>query len=480
MKQTTKNIVFASLPFGWVALFWYVYDQVIQTINVQTFAIGPTLSGFIVALDNIIGLAILPLFGILTDRTHTSWGKRTPYIFYGTIVSMLAFLAVGLCASYQAFWGYILSLLVCLVAMAAYRPAAYALVPDITPEPQRSAANAVTNMVGVVFNLIAILITAFFLTKSNIAKSNYLPIFALVVLFSIVAMCIYMKSNVERRCSVVEPKTERQKEKDAHIEKQIPPAETKPLHAKAQKRNKFLILVAVFVFYMAFNAIMSNLTNYATYVLHQEWVVLPAVVTLAGGALGMYPAATWAAKRGRKSTMLTGFFIMFGGFLPIALLSYAKDAPSIVATLLMYLCFAVVGFGYSLIMVNIYPLFLEYGGEHIGGSAGIYSSIMTVAMVITPILSGMLIEWSGGLLGVFYITAEGISKCGDFRVLAPYCGVNLLAGIIAIFLMYDDHYIPGQETDDAKDAVVPETTHLVDGTADTEVAVALDADQSAE
>lgn len=444
MKQSTKNIILASLPYGWVALFWYVYDQVIQTINVQTFSVGPTVSGVIVALDNIIGLVILPLFGMLSDRTHTGWGKRTPYIFYGTIVALISFLAVGIFASEQIFWGYILALMMCLIAMAAYRPAAYALVPDITPEPQRSAANAITNMVGVVFNLIAIAICAVFLTQSNIKRSNYIPIFALVVFFSLIAMIWYMLSAVERHCSVTYPKTEKQKEREAQEEKQIPPEQESPVHSKFLKRNKTLILVAVFAFYMAFNAVMSNLTNYATYVLEQEWVVLPAVVTLAGGALGMYPAATWAVKRGRKTTMLRGFLFMFGGFLPIALLSYFR-LDSVLVNLGMHVCFAIVGFGYSLIMVNIYPLFLEYGGDHIGGSAGVFASVMTVAMVITPILSGILIEWFGRILDVEYITADGIVKLGDYRALAPYCGICLLVGIFAIIAMYDDHYIPGEE-----------------------------------
>ncbi len=47
------------------------------------------------ALDNILALILLPVFGALSDKTNTKIGKRKPYIIIGTIVAAVFFTFVS-------------------------------------------------------------------------------------------------------------------------------------------------------------------------------------------------------------------------------------------------------------------------------------------------------------------------------------------------------------------------------------------------
>lgn len=135
MKFDKRNVALASLVFGWISIFWNVYDQLIQSINTYSFALEPYESGWILAIDNIVGLFILPLFGHFSDRCKSRFGKRTPYIYAGTAISLIGLCLVGVFASERQLAPYIVSLTVTLVAMAAYRSAGLSLVPDSYTNP---------------------------------------------------------------------------------------------------------------------------------------------------------------------------------------------------------------------------------------------------------------------------------------------------------------------------------------------------------
>lgn len=135
MKFDKRNVALASLVFGWISIFWNVYDQLIQSINTYSFALEPYESGWILAIDNIVGLFVLPLFGHFSDRCKSRFGKRTPYIYVGTAISLIGLCLVGVFASKRQLAPYIVSLTVTLVAMAAYRSAGLSLVPDSYTNP---------------------------------------------------------------------------------------------------------------------------------------------------------------------------------------------------------------------------------------------------------------------------------------------------------------------------------------------------------
>ena len=95
MKLNYKRTVFVGFAFFLICLFWQAYDTLIPKILINKFGLNQTWSGFIMALDNLLALFLLPLFGSLSDKTKTRLGKRTPYILLGTILSCVLFVGLS-------------------------------------------------------------------------------------------------------------------------------------------------------------------------------------------------------------------------------------------------------------------------------------------------------------------------------------------------------------------------------------------------
>lgn len=439
MKLKLKTILYASLPFGWITIFWYGYDQLIQAINIQTFGLSSTVSGAILAIDNVLGLFLLPLFGMLSDKTNSKIGKRTPYVLAGTAVALTAFVFVGVFASEKKLALYIIALIISLIAMASYRSPALAMVPDVTPEPLRSKANATTNLVSAAFNLVAIAIVTPFLTTKYIAASNYYPVVLGLVAASlatvIVFCCVYRENKA---LAVYKSDLEDLRlfqEEIARGEAEAPKTMEVSTEEKSA-RNKFLCLAAVFFFYMAYNALVSNLTNYSTFVLELKTLTVPIIVTMAGAIIGFLPAVKITEKFGRKTVIFIGFLFMLFALSMLAVFTLAFSELSTAILVFIYVCFGFAGFGYGFIMVNIYPLFIEYSDDSkIGSRTGVYAAVMTVAMVITPILAGVVIDGFGKLFGTTYTTAAGDVYTGDYKMLIPYCILNIVFALVATALM---------------------------------------------
>ena len=84
MKLDHKRTVLVGLAFLSICAFWQMYDNIIPLILTNTFHLDETISGAIMAADNILALFLLPFFGSLSDRSHSKIGKRMPFILFGT------------------------------------------------------------------------------------------------------------------------------------------------------------------------------------------------------------------------------------------------------------------------------------------------------------------------------------------------------------------------------------------------------------
>ena len=87
MKLNYKRTLLVGLAFLSICAFWQLYDNVVPLILKNTFDIPDDIAGVIMALDNVLALFLLPLFGKLSDRTHTRLGRRMPYILGGTLAA---------------------------------------------------------------------------------------------------------------------------------------------------------------------------------------------------------------------------------------------------------------------------------------------------------------------------------------------------------------------------------------------------------
>ena len=95
MKLNYKRTILVGFAFFLISAFWQAYDATIPVILTNKFGMSQTWSGVIMALDNILAVFMLPLFGALSDRCTTRIGKRTPFITIGTIVAAVAILCLS-------------------------------------------------------------------------------------------------------------------------------------------------------------------------------------------------------------------------------------------------------------------------------------------------------------------------------------------------------------------------------------------------
>ena len=89
MKLNNKRTVLVGLAFLSICAFWQMYDNVVPLILTNTFHMNESVSGAIMAADNILALFLLPFFGGLSDRLTTRLGRRTPFILGGTAAAVV-------------------------------------------------------------------------------------------------------------------------------------------------------------------------------------------------------------------------------------------------------------------------------------------------------------------------------------------------------------------------------------------------------
>ena len=95
MKLKYKRTIFVGFAFFLILAFWQAYDAIVPLMLVNKFGLTQSESGAIMAIDNVFALFMLPLFGALSDKTKSKYGKRTPYIVIGTVLAIAAFIGLS-------------------------------------------------------------------------------------------------------------------------------------------------------------------------------------------------------------------------------------------------------------------------------------------------------------------------------------------------------------------------------------------------
>ena len=169
MKLNYKRTLLCGFAFFGITAFWQLYDNIISLILKFDFNMAEKTAGWIMSLDNIFALFMLPLFGALSDRTTTRFGKRMPYILFGTVMAAIAFTLLPIAAEANQLVLFIVLLLCSLLAMSVYRSPAVSLMPDITPKPLRSKANAIINLMGTMGGLAVLVCVSMFMKTTYFA-----------------------------------------------------------------------------------------------------------------------------------------------------------------------------------------------------------------------------------------------------------------------------------------------------------------------
>jgi MFS family permease len=466
MKLNYKRTILVGFAFMLIMTFWQMYDGVMGKMLIDTFGLNQTWSGVILALDNLMALILLPLFGYWSDKTHTKLGRRTPFILVGTIVAAVLIVGVGIFDYYQFMavnqYGFspiyeveggfnydingvlqvtdtaiiadkgqvsllrskaifnnvtsknptfliffLLILLIVLVAMSSFRTPAVSLMPDVTPKPLRSKANAIINLMGTIGGIIALGYMTF-LAKEDTAlfkKYHYIPAIVTTSIVMLIMLLVFMLTVKETKW--VEDMQKVSLEYDINdselVEEKVVVKQGKKKIRHTMEKDVFksfvLILSSVVLWFMGYNAATSKFSVYATNVLDQKTFTLPLMVAYGTALLAYIPIGFISSKFGRRKTILAGIVIITTAFI-LAIFARPNTAW------LMYITMGVAGIGWATINVNSYPMVVELStSETVGVYTGYYYTASMAAQIVTPILSGAIMDLVGSYEPLFYYSA---------------------------------------------------------------------------
>ena len=398
MKLDTKRTFLVGFAFLAITAFWQMYDGLIPKILTDTFNLSPTVSGIIMAADNVLALFLLPLFGRLSDKCRTPLGKRRPFIIVGMIATMVLMIWIPIIDnSYFTFPSltkiilFIGVLALLLLTMAFYRSPSVALMPDITPKPLRSKANAIINLMGAIGGVLYLIFTAVMYPESKtsgVDHVNYLPLFIAVMAVIFISLMIMIFFVNEPKLAKVQQEYE-----DAHPEENLTETteNNKAVMPKPVKRSLIFLLLSVAFWYIGYNGIVTFFTNFTQNVWGVGIGGASTCLTIAtGAAIVCYiPAGILASKIGRKKTIIAGALLLASSFLAgfIYTLFVNTFHPA------LYVLFALVGIAWATINVNSFPMVVEMcHGSDIGKFTGLYYTFSMAAQIVTPIIAGFLIE----------------------------------------------------------------------------------------
>ena len=398
MKLNNKRTVLVGLAFLSICAFWQMYDNVVPLILTKTFHLNETFSGAIMAADNILALFLLPFFGTLSDRTDTKLGKRTPYILGGTLAAVILLNILPLldnsyyaAASAGKMVAFIVVLGLLLISMGTYRSPAVALMPDVTPKPLRSRANAIINLMGAVGGIIYLAIAAVMYPNSKVLgldHVNYQPLFIVVALIMAVSI-IVMKLTINEPKLVAENQALEAEHPEWNLaEDDGSGNEVLPANVK---RSLGFLLASIALWFIGYNGITTWFTTYVDKVMGQGLGGASTCLLIAtGGAIISYiPIGSLAHRIGRKRTIMIGIVLLASCFAAGYFLTTAFSSINAI----MFVVFALVGFAWAAINVNSLPMVVEMcRGSDIGKFTGYYYTASMAAQVVTPILAGFLMR----------------------------------------------------------------------------------------
>ena len=478
MKLNYKRTILVGFAFFLISAFWQAYDATIPVILTNKFGMSQTWSGVIMALDNILAVFMLPIFGALSDKClGNKYGKRTPFITIGTIVAAVALLGLSfvdnaqlqnisavskiddpaaleviydtqsskelmtpdgekfvladeftkeefvtitsqiadpenaekkitnpdytnfVAPARQAYAAertaanptplilFVVLLLVILVAMATFRSPAVALMPDVTIKPLRSKANAVINLMGTAGGIIILVLGMVFATSAvKNQLMNYYVYYGVVAGLMLLALAIFLFTVREKTWA-------NQMQEDSirfGIEEEpTEEAGEKRKLGKAEVRSLLFILASIALWYFGYNAVTSKYAVYAGNILNMDYNTT-LLLAQAFAIVAYLPAGMVASKIGRKKTIMAGVVMLAVAF---ACASFLRAGSSV---MLMNALFALAGIGWATINVNSFPMVVEMcSGADIGKYTGYYYTASMSAQIVTPMLSGALMDGMG-------------------------------------------------------------------------------------
>ena len=402
MRFNYGKIFLLGFGFFGVSVIWGVYNAFVPIFLANKFNLAPAFIGFFMTLDNIAALFIQPPVGAWSDRLRTPIGRRLPFILVGAPITALAFGLIPLAAVLPLFVACTSTL---LLSAALWRTPVVALMPDITPSPNRSQANGIINFMGGIGTIIA-LQTGGMLYKISPSFPFWLGSALVVVAALIVFLFVkepkdYAERN-EQQPSMIESLREVLNDED---------------------RSGARILFAIFFWFLGYSAVETFFTLYAQKHLGidaGDGATLLSVFPLFF-VLFAIPSGFIAARIGRRVAISIGLIVVAVVLallyilpattllsavspLPLVGIPLTEGGPRMLTMAGVLLIFG--GTGWAFVNINSLPMVVELtSAARIGTFTGLYYLFSTLSAIVGPNVNGWAIQLSGNNYSVIMLIA---------------------------------------------------------------------------
>ena len=402
------SVIVASFIPAMAQLMWLVYNSYVplwlqagnptfemsEGVVLYGFGYGAFVTGLLLTLDNVAGLFLTPLVGMISDGTRTRWGRRKPWIVLATPVAIIAFMLIPFLAlrvpaelngQTQAltpyFVPFFLSLVFMMLPLAIIEAPSLTIVFDISPSKHRTTVNAIACVAGSVASVVgAIMMSILF----DISPVMPFVVGGLLTLVIIIFTMFFVK----------EPEQVYEEGDEVSTKVSMFNLKTVFQALRALKgdylKSLILILISMFVSYVAFGQIQSFLTSYNVSILKMDPATASMVYAVAGGSflLGAAPAALLPRKLKRKGTVLIGLLV----YAVISLVVYFVTSVS-----LIWIFVGIAAFFWSFVNINMDVMLLDSAPDDtlLGTYNGLMVFAKTAGFIIGPLVGGFVVEKFG-------------------------------------------------------------------------------------
>jgi maltose/moltooligosaccharide transporter len=428
MKRKASYLKIFLLGFGFfgISVLWSLYNSDIPIILKNVYNLKYSATGWVMNIDNILAITLIPLVGFWSDHIWTRIGRRMPFIIStlpvgAVLFAVIPWIPLWLGTGASSLIALIAVLFFINICMGISRSPIIALMPDLVPPEERSPANGVINFMGGAGSLLVYFLVGKILTTNR-------PLGFAIAGGSVLLATIVMFLSISEPRDALNRKAPQSDHADFSLLRKI---------WTPKYRSLMLICLAIFFWFIAYNAIE---TYYPTY-MNLEGPAVKALITKLGTAtptdagqiaqlekarsaaegtakfnLGVFslafmvlaiPAGFIGKAIGRKNTILIG---LVGVIIMVLLLAFGISTSTTLGLFVMG------GLSWALVNINSLPTVLDMGDlEMVGALTGIYYFFSQAASIVSPPLVGRIADLAGGTMSVMFPYA------GIFFVLAAVC-----------------------------------------------------------
>lgn len=396
-----KKVWLLGFGFFSISITWSLYNAFVPFF-LEKYVHSVALISFMMTIDNYFALFLQPWVGNRSDRTISRFGRRMPYLMIGmpfaAVLTMLIPFHTGL-------FTLLLFMMLMNLAMSLYRSPTVALMPDITPEEQRTKANGLINFMGGVGSILA------FGAGSILYKSS--PALPFIVAGSITLLCLFIVSRfIKENKDRIQPHTNESVESVSN--------HTKPrISFRGQlDRTTIFLLAAIFFWFVAYQGVETLFTLYGKHHLGLSEQAASFSLTFFSLAFVLFaiPSGWLGGRIGKKKMIIIG---VCGLMTVFALVGWAENLLVLRVLLLLG------GMLWACININSYPFVVATGTEEsIGTRTGLYYLVSSLAAISSPPLLGLMID-------LF-----------DYSILFYAATISMAIALLCLFLMNGRKGVP--------------------------------------